>query len=57
MTGKCNCCGTVVDLRMGYCYACIEAESIIADGTDMYDKKVAKKPMVKLKHILAHQNN
>lgn len=53
MNSKCNCCGKVVDLRMGYCWNCVEAESIIADGTNMDDEKVAQTPMEKLKAIIA----
>jgi hypothetical protein len=43
---------------MGYCFDCVECESIIADGVDMYDKEIPKlegmsKTMSRLKYILA----
>ncbi len=39
---KCQCCGREEDLRMGYCYDCAEAESIIMEGKDMFDLGTAK---------------
>jgi ribosome-binding protein aMBF1 (putative translation factor) len=53
---KCEICGTIVGLngcRMGVCFDCAEAESVIADGTDMRDNKVAETPKEKLKYILS----
>lgn len=35
---KCNCCGRDQELRMGFCFDCVEAESIIEEGKDMYDR-------------------
>jgi hypothetical protein len=35
---ECIVCGNVRALRMDVCWECAEAESIIEDGTDMYDK-------------------
>jgi hypothetical protein len=35
MTGQCICCGRTQDLRLGACWDCAEAESVIEDGTDM----------------------
>ena len=29
MTQECKCCGRTQDTRMGYCFDCVEAESII----------------------------
>lgn len=57
MTGQCKCCHRTIDLRLGFCYDCVEAESIIVDGVDMYDKEIEKKEglsssMSKLQHIL-----
>jgi hypothetical protein len=34
----CKICDTLDDLREGACWVCAEAESIIAEGVDMYDK-------------------
>lgn len=31
-------CSKTRDTRLGYCFSCAEAESIIAEGLDMYDK-------------------
>lgn len=35
---KCKACGRKQELRYGYCFDCAEAESIIRDGVDMYDR-------------------
>jgi len=51
-TGPCIACGKNYDTRLGYCWQCAEAESIIKDGTDMYDKVVAKTAMEKLKILI-----
>lgn len=48
----CDSCKRQKDLRMGYCFDCAEAESIIVDGTDMYDKGSAKTGMKKLKYLI-----
>ncbi len=56
---NCQCCGKDRDLRMGHCFACVEAESIINDGVDMFDKgingkdKPAKTAMEKLKFLIS----
>lgn len=57
MTTECKCCGAILDTRMGYCFDCVECESVIANGLDMYDKKIPKQvgmsnAMSKLKYIL-----
>ncbi len=60
MTGECKSCGKRADLREGHCWECAEAESIIADGTDMYDtgmvfgeeERPAKSPMEKLLFLI-----
>lgn len=57
MTNKCNCCGKVKELRLGFCWECVECESVIADGTDMRDNQIPKNDslssnMNKLKFIL-----
>jgi hypothetical protein len=54
---QCKCCKREKDLRMGYCFDCVEAESIIETGLDMYDSEIEKmdgltKGMSKLQHIL-----
>lgn len=54
---KCKCCGREKDLRLGYCFDCVEAESIIETGLDMYDEEIKTKDgltkgMSKLQHIL-----
>lgn len=36
--GQCVCCEQEKELRMGYCYDCIEAQEIIHNGLDMFDK-------------------
>lgn len=41
---ECNCCKRKIsELRFGFCFDCANAESIIADGTDMWDKPIEKK--------------
>ena len=52
MTGKCECCERIQDLRIGHCFDCAEAESLILDGTCMMDIKVTDVPIEKLKIIL-----
>ena len=57
MTQECKCCGRILDTRMGFCFACVEAESIIVEGKDMYDKEIPSqkgltKGMSKLQYIL-----
>jgi hypothetical protein len=54
---KCKCCNREKDLRFGFCFDCANAESIIVEGVDMWDKEVPKEQgltngMSKLKHIL-----
>jgi hypothetical protein len=40
---ECKCCNREQELRMGFCFDCANAESIIVDGTDMWDKPIEKK--------------
>lgn len=47
----CNCCKRDKDLRFGFCFDCVNAESIIADGVDMYDK-----PIESQKGFTTHMN-
>ena len=55
---KCKCCDrNTNDLRFGFCFDCATAESIIADGTDMFDEPILKQDgmsleMSKVKAIL-----
>lgn len=57
MTGQCICCGRILYLRFGYCFDCADSESVIEDGTDMYDVAIPEieglsKSMSKLQYIL-----
>lgn len=57
MQGICKCCEKPTDLRLGICFDCAECESVISDGTDMYDNKIEEHDglssyMNKLKYIL-----
>jgi hypothetical protein len=54
---ECKCCKRERELRMGYCFNCVEAESIIEQGVDMFDEEIPvedglTKGMSKLKYIL-----
>ena len=54
---KCRCCNREQELRLGFCFDCANAESIMVEGVDMYDKKILKEEglsfaLTKLKHIL-----
>ena len=40
---KCECCGNERELRYGFCFDCVEAESIIHEGRDMYDEELTRK--------------
>ena len=35
---ECKICKNKKELRLGICFDCADAESIIAEGLDMYDK-------------------
>ena len=54
---KCKCCNREKELRMGFCWDCAEAESVIVEGVDMYDEEIPtveglSKGMSKLQYIL-----
>ena len=54
---NCKCCGRNKELRLGFCFDCVEAESIISTKLDMYDKPIKKEKdlsqsMSELKFIL-----
>jgi len=37
---ECKCCKREQELRFGFCFDCVNAESLIEEGVDMYDKSV-----------------
>ena len=54
---NCKCCGRNKELRLGFCFDCVEAESIISTKLDMYDNPIKKEEdlsqsMSELKFIL-----
>lgn len=62
---KCVCCFREQELRIGVCFDCMNAESIILEGKDAWDKEVPRYEFVvegetikltsslsKLRHIL-----
>lgn len=58
----CKCCGKNEELRMGFCFNCVEMESVIAEGVDMFDTKIPEnegfsKHMNKLKYIIDRLSN
>ena len=56
---NCNVCGKDRETRLGACWHCAEAESILSEGLDMYDKgpngddSPASSPMEKLKYLIS----
>jgi hypothetical protein len=57
MTQECKCCGRNRDTRMGYCFDCVDCESVIVEGVDMWDGEIPKidglsTNMSKLQYIL-----
>lgn len=55
---SCKCCGRKEELRFGFCFDCAECESVIAFGTDMYNKAIPILPgmstsMSKLYYVLS----
>lgn len=40
MTQECKCCGRTQDTRMGYCFDCVECESVIVEGLTMFDEEI-----------------
>jgi hypothetical protein len=55
--GICKCCKRQEELRLGFCFDCADAESIIESGFGMYDEKIPKQEgmstsMSRLHHIL-----
>lgn len=37
---KCKICGSEKEVRIEVCFDCADAESIIAEGLDMFDKGI-----------------
>lgn len=57
MAEQCKCCEQTKELRLGFCFDCAELESVIYNGTDMYDNEIPKNEemsshMNKLKYII-----
>jgi len=57
MAQECKCCKRVLHTRMEFCFDCVESESIIIDGLDMYDNQIPiieglTNGMSKLQYIL-----
>jgi hypothetical protein len=58
---KCKCCNREQELRMEFCFDCVESESVIVEGIDMCDKEIPQveglnKGMSKLQYILKKYN-
>jgi hypothetical protein len=55
---ECSCCKKNKELRFGVCFDCADAETIIDEGLDMYDKGLdesdepAKSPLSKVKLLI-----
>lgn len=55
---NCKCCNKKKELRLGVCFDCANAESIIGTGSDMYDvgvdgtDKPAKSALLKLQMLI-----
>jgi len=43
---KCICCDREQELRIGVCFDCMSAESIIIEGKDAWDKKIPRHDIV-----------
>lgn len=58
MTSECTVCHRIIDTRLGVCWDCAEAESIIDEGLDMWgrglfnDSMPATTPMDKVRLLL-----
>jgi hypothetical protein len=58
---QCKCCEREMELRLGYCFDCVNSESVIVEGVDMWDREIPKEDdmstsMSKLKYILKKFN-
>ena len=59
---KCKCCNREKELRMGFCFDCVESESVIVEGVNMRDEEIPQvegltKGMSKLQYILKKYNH
>ena len=57
MKEECKCCGKIAELRMGFCWDCVESESVMLEGVDMNDNAPPKlegmsQSMSNLRYIL-----
>ena len=57
MANKCKCCERELELRFGYCFNCVDAESVIVEGVDMWGEEIQNEEemslsMSKVKWIL-----
>jgi hypothetical protein len=55
---KCKCCNREKELRVGVCFDCADAESVIVEGVNMWDKEISKQEdlstgLSKLQYILS----
>ena len=55
---KCKCCNREKELRVGVCFDCADAESVIVEGVNMCDKEIPKQEdlltgLSKLQYILS----
>ena len=58
---QCKCCNREQELRMGFCFDCVESESVMVEGVDMYDTEIPKQEgltssMSRLQYILKKFN-
>lgn len=62
---ECKCCkreNSIGNLRFGVCFDCANAESIITEGVDMYDKEIPQaeglsKSLSKVQYIIKLYNS
>ena len=58
---QCKCCEREMELRMQYCFECVDVESVIFEGVNMLDQIIPREDgmttsMSKLKYILKKFN-
>jgi hypothetical protein len=58
---QCKCCEREMELRLGFCFDCANAESVIYENMDMWGDQITKEEgmstsMSKLKYILKKFN-
>lgn len=59
---ECKLCKRKEELRMGYCFDCVDCECIIEEGTNMFGEEIETEKgltngMTKLKYILLKYMN